>query len=226
MKKETDLFKPLKTHFEKQGYKVNAEVIGYDIVLTKEEHTLIVETKLSFNMTLLYQAISAQKVANFVYVAIPAKKYKELQKIIHIVRELGMGLIIVHNSKRLEVVLAHDVFMFERPTNYRKSQRLKKEVAQRKFDNNIGGSSRTKIMTAYKEKVIQIACALHELGASKATDLVKHHDCPLETRQLMYHDALGWFYRPQKGLYDLTPRGKEALNDPAYKEIVDFYLKK
>ena len=226
MKKETELFPPIKKHFEKAGYKVNAEVIGHDIVLSKDNHIIIVEIKLHFNMKLLYQAIDAQKISNFVYVAIPQKKYKETAKIIHILKELGIGLITVASSKRLEIILAHDELLFTKPTNHRKTKRLKKEIETRKFDTNLGGSNRTKIITAYKEKVLQVACILLQLGASKPADLVKYHNCPPDTRMVMYNNIHGWFHRPAKGIYDLTPLGKEALKKVEYKEIVDFYLKK
>lgn len=225
MKKETQLYAPIKKYFEKRGYKVNAEAMHFDIVLSKEDELIIIETKLNFNMTLLYQAIDAQKVANFVYVAIPQTNFKKSKKIIQITKSLNLGLITVSEAGRINVELAHDDFVFKKVNN-KKRKRLQKEIAGRHFDTNEGGSTRTKIMTAYKEKALQLATTLSITGEMKPSELVKKYECPADSRVVMYNNINGWFVRKGNGIYDITPVARVELKKQEYKEIVDFYLNK
>ena len=222
--KEVDLFAPIKEYWFGKGYKVNAEVKGFDITLTKENELIIIETKLIFNTKLLYQAISAQKVANFVYIALPTQNYKNLKNIVHICTCLGLGLITISHQGFVNVVLNNEIASLDkRLKNYKKLNIVTSEIKSRNFDTNIGGSNKTKLMTFYREKSIHIATCLSVLPYASASVLVNEYGCPKDTGNIIYANKYNWFTRISKAKYALSDEGKSAINLSQYKEIVDYY---
>lgn len=222
--KETELFNPIQSYFKGLGYKINAEVKGFDIILTKGEEIIIIETKLNFNMQLLYQAINAQKVANFVYIAIPTPRYKAYKNIVHIVKALGIGFITIGEGSLVTIVIDRQneqIPLIKK--NYKKRKLIKKEVSERKFDKNIGGSTRVKLITATREKALKIAVCLSKVDDASPSFLVKQFNCPKNTGQILYNNAYGWFLRTKKGRYSLSLQGLEALKLDQYKDIIEYY---
>ena len=50
---EIDLYKPIKTYFERHGYVVKSEIKNCDVVAIKGDETpIIIEMKLNFSLTL------------------------------------------------------------------------------------------------------------------------------------------------------------------------------
>ncbi|MCL1994648.1 MAG: DUF2161 family putative PD-(D/E)XK-type phosphodiesterase [Defluviitaleaceae bacterium] len=219
IKKETDMFLPIKALFTAQGYKVNAEVKGFDIVLSKDK-LVIVETKLNFNITLLYQGINAQKVADIAYIAIPTPAHKKSRDIAHIANSLNLGLIFVGRDVATVMVEPGENTLY---TNYKKRKRVKEEVAQRKFDTNKSGSTKVALITAYKEKSLQIACALMNAECASPKALVKL-GCPQETQKILYTNSNRWFTRPARGKYALSSKGRAALEQEQYGHVVSYYF--
>jgi hypothetical protein len=163
--KETDLSGPVTEYFESLGYTVHSEVKRCDITAIKEGELIVVELKLAFTMQLLYQATERQCMADKVYVAIPRPKKGKWSvnwdKMCHLLRRLEIGLFIVHfNTSKpvLEVVLEPEPFEIRRKHQGRKN--ILKEAQGRKFDYNVGGSVQRKLMTAYKDTSVFIACCL------------------------------------------------------------------
>ena len=73
---ESDLYIPVKDFLELQGYEVNGEVKGCDVVaLRGNEELVVVELKLSFNLELIMQAVERLAVTSKVYVGIPVGSY-------------------------------------------------------------------------------------------------------------------------------------------------------
>ena len=219
IKKETDMFAPIKALFAPKGYKVNAEVKGFDIVLSKNNEIVIIETKLNFNITLLYQAIKAQKITDLVYIAVPTQNHKKIYDISHIATSLNLGLVFVTISSANIIIEPQKNTLY---TNHSKKAKLKKEIAQRKFDTNKGGTNRAEIITAYREKCLQIAATLKTTGATSPANLVKQ-GCPTETRQILYTNTYGWFVHVARAKYDLSSKGTTALTKSQYKQIIDYY---
>lgn len=98
--KETDLYEPVKQLFTKLGYQVYAEVNDIDVMVVKDDQIIAIELKTSFNLKLILQAITRQKISDNVYVAIPRPKYKQrLSKSFKekelLLRRLELGLILV-----------------------------------------------------------------------------------------------------------------------------------
>lgn len=217
--KETDLYKPIYNYFRNLGFKVNAEVSNFDVVLFKDGLFHIVEIKLNFNITLLNQGIAAQRIADFVYIAIPKpKKTRKFNGHIHIAKRLGLGLITVGNT--VDILVEPEKSPFSK--NYSKLKKVKKEVENRKVDINIGGSTRKKINTFYREKSIQIACYLEGREPQKPKDLVKE-GCPEDTRDILYNNFFGYFERSSRGKYTLSIIGKKMIEEDEFSTVVKFF---
>lgn len=94
--KESDLFFPLKSYLENEGYAVYAEVPCYgktaDIVAVRDNIVTVVEMKVTMNLKLVEQVFFWRNMANYVYAAVPMEA-----DITPFVRELlrnaGIGII-------------------------------------------------------------------------------------------------------------------------------------
>jgi hypothetical protein len=91
-----------------------------------------------------------------------------------------------------------------------------KEIKDRSGNYNIGGSSKTKLMTAYREQAIFIATCLETKGPSspKSLKLIGAGD---KTQSILADNHYGWFQRIDRGIYELTKNGRQELNQ--YPEL-------
>ncbi|WP_135548831.1 DUF2161 domain-containing phosphodiesterase [Paenibacillus cymbidii] len=215
---ETELYAPVKAYFEQLGYDVRGEVKHCDVVaLRGDEAPVIVELKKTLTVPLLVQAIDRLQHTDRVYVAVEQHKsgrsprgvtWSDAQRLC---RMLGLGLIVVrfYKTKPPFVEVLCD------PTPYvpRKSAKrvagLIAEFRERSGDYNVGGSTRRKLITAYREKAIRCAMLMAQHG-------------PLSTKQLrelthianvtaiMQHNYYFWFRRASRGVYELTEQGRAA----------------
>ncbi|MGV2939091.1 DUF2161 domain-containing phosphodiesterase [Mesobacillus sp. LC4] len=226
---EADLYEPIRKHFIKQGYRVNGEVHDCDLTAVKDDVLIIVELKLNLNIDLLLQATRRQRLTDLVYIAIPKPKRitrKRWNDITQLIQRLELGLIIVSfagNRKKVEFKIHPEPYKRMTSKNTRKRAALIKEIEGRSADYNIGGSSKTKIMTAYKENCIQIACYLEKLGQMSPKALAAlgtGNKTPLILQKNYYK----WFERVERGIYVITEQGRSELKD--YPELVEFYLRK
>jgi len=215
--KETDLFPLLKSYFENQGFFVQAEVIDCDIVAKKEELIIIVEMKTQLNLKLIYQGCQRQLINDTVYLAVPRinnkKTYKER---LYILRRLNLGLLIVDlDNETVEAIIDPTEFVFRR--SKKKKQKLLKEMNQRVTNINIGGTTQSKLLTSYRERVIRIAYYLRT--GEKTTKEIKELTGVENTTQYLQKNYYKWFIRVSRGVYALTETGVEELEK--YKEIFE-----
>ena len=85
------------------------------------------------------------------------------------------------------------------------------EFVRRVGDPNLGGASvRNGIMTAYRQRALEIALFLQTNGPSKASQVATAIGDP-KARDILYRDVYGWFDRPSRGIYALSPRGVEGV---------------
>lgn len=206
---ETDLYAPVKRHLEAQGYAVKAEVRGCDVVGVRgDEPPLIVELKQSFTLTLIHQAIDRLAVTDHVYVAIarPARGISApAQKLC---RRLGIGLIIVTRAGSVEVLA--DPTPYRPRADKRRRGLLLKEFNARSGDPNIGGSTRKPLMTAYRQDALRCAGHLAVNGPTRARD-VKTATAVDRAANIFRANVYGWFHRVERGVFALTPAGREAV---------------
>lgn len=220
---ETDLYAPVRDFLVAQGYKVQAEVDDCDVVATLGEQLLIVELKLSFNATLLVQATDRQRLSDMVYVALPRPSSREWRQrwpgYQHLLRRLELGLMLVSfstNSPLLEIVF--DPQPFRRRRQNKRRQHLLTEVAGRSQAYNQGGSSRRKLMTAYREAALVIAQYLATAKGALSPKALRDLGASLKSGRILYENHYGWFKRIDQGLYTISDAGRQALVE--YEDIV------
>ena len=68
--RESDLYQPLKSFLESQGYSVKSEISNCDVVAVRgDDELVIVELKTSFTLPLVFQGIQRQSMTDHVYLA-------------------------------------------------------------------------------------------------------------------------------------------------------------
>lgn len=207
--KETDLYPSVKRLLEAQGYVVKAEVKSCDVMAVRgDEPPIIVELKNGLTLQLIYQAVDRLSITEHVYIAIAKPKRAvpiEAQKLC---KRLGLGLLVVSKSGSVDI-LAEPVPYIPRPNKNRKTALLK-EFHKRKGDPNIGGSTKVKLITAYKQDALRCLCHLHTNGAMRVSHLRKATQIE-RAATILRADYYGWFVKEDRGIYNLTDAGRAAL---------------
>lgn len=221
---ETRLYAPVKEYWLARGYTVRAEVNGCDLVARRGDELVIVELKTSMNLTLILQGVDRKSLTEEVYLAVPAPKNprrSHWRQVVRLCRMLGLGLMMVYVGRgrkpRVEVACEPGTYM-PRP-NPRRRARLAKEFADRSGDFNVGGSSRRPLVTAYREEALRVARYLEVHGPSRVRD-VREKGSSQRAGAILQKNYYGWFVRISRGVYDLTPAGKKALE--LYRDVVDW----
>ena len=212
--RETDLYLPIKSFLEDQGYVVKSEVGAADVVAVRgAEPPLVVELKLGFSLALFHQCIARLKVSDDVYLAVARQSGKRFAKAVKdntsLARRLGLGLITVRLSDGLVEVHCDPGPYAPRKSTKRQAQLLR-EFARRQGDPNDGGQTRAGLVTAYRQDALKCALYLFEIGASKGADVAKAAGVQPATR-IMRDNHYGWFEKVEKGVYGLTQIGAEAV---------------
>lgn len=225
--KETDLYEPIRLFLEEVGYQVQAEVKNCDIAAVKEGQTLIVELKTRFNLKLVYQALERQSLTDQVYVAIPrpekGQREKAWKDMLKLLKRLELGLITVALDSPLQTV---DVILEPSDSlvrkNRKKQERLQLEMENRQVAENVGGMTRRKIMTAYREKAIELCCIIERFGQISLKEL-REMGREDKYATMLRSNVYQWFERIEKGVYGLSAYGKDALSSMDYEKLVRFY---
>lgn len=223
--KELDLYDPIYEYLTRQGYVVRGEVKDCDIAAIKGDELIIIELKKNFSVDLLAQATDRQRITSGVYVALPrpktslrSSKWKGIRRLL---RRLELGLIFVNMDlpkPEVEIIFHPELYKMRKANKAREG--IIREVEGRYRDSNKGGSNRKKIMTAYRENAIFIACCLEKMGTLTAVELKELGTGP-KTYSILYDNHYGWFDRVSRGHYCLNEEGRSALED--YPEIADHY---
>jgi len=213
--RETELYDPVKTFLEGQGYEVKSEVGTVDVVAMRgDEPPVIVELKTGFTLTLLHQGIARQGLCDAVYLAVPRPKgvqgLRQLKGNVALCRRLCLGLITVRlRDGHLEVHC--DPGPYQPRKSGPRLARLLREFARRVGDPNTGGAMRAGLVTAYRQDAVLCARHLSDHGASKGAAVARATGVVRATA-MMRADHYGWFERLEQGIYGLTPKGRAALD--------------
>ncbi len=232
--RETDLYEPIRDYLAAQGYTVRAEVSHCDITARKGDDLIVIELKRQFGIDLLAQATARQRLSDSVYVAFPAPsdmRTRRWRGIVRILRQLELGLILVFHAEaapasergqpRIEVAFHPLPYVRQKRKSARRA--VLEEMAQRSGDYNQGGAVRRKLVTAYRENAIWIACCLEQFGPLAPRRLRELGTGP-KTLSILYTNVYGWFDRVGRGLYALAARGRDELR--AYPELTKQYRAK
>lgn len=230
---EEDLCKPIQDLLINNGYKVRCEANFCDISATKDNALLVVELKKNLSVRLLAQAAKRQKIADLVYIAIPKPKKMigsaNWKDICHLLRRLELGLILVSFKEEnafVEVPIEPMPFDRERSMQRNKKQRNKliTEINGRQKDLNIGGSRGKKLMTAYRESSLFIACCLEKCGPLSPKQLRELGTDSKKTLSILNKNFYSWFEKVDRGLYQISEEGRKSIE--TYKELSEYYFKK
>ncbi|EEB84056.1 DUF2161 domain-containing phosphodiesterase [Roseobacter sp. GAI101] len=216
--RETDLYQPVKSFLEDQGYVVKSEVGAADVVAIRgTEPPVVVELKLGFSLALFHQCIERLKVSDDVYLAVAHKPGKPFYKAVKantvLARRLGLGLMTVRIKDGL-VAVHCDPGPYAPRKNAKRKTSLLREFARRQGDPNDGGQTRAGLVTAYRQDALKLAMYLFEAGASKGADVARETDVKRAT-VMMRHNHYGWFEKVEKGVYGLTQEGAQAVETSA-----------
>lgn len=226
---ETHLYQPIHDYFAKLGFEVHAEVNDCDLTASKDGELIIIELKLNLNLDLLIQAVKRQRLTEYVYIAIPRPNYsmfsRKWKDLCFLVRRLELGLITVSlkgENPQVDIILNPSPFNREKSmrATKKKTKNIIAEIQGRHGNYNVGGSTGKKIMTAYKENVIHIACCLKKYGQLSPKNL-RELGTGKKTLSILNKNYYGWFERVEWGVYQLSNKGKTALND--FPELVTYY---
>ena len=209
---ETSLYLPVKAFLEAAGYSVKGEIGGCDLVgINADDPPVVVvcELKLTFNLELILQAVDRASISDEVWIAAKVsakgrgresdKRYRDL------CRRLGIGMLGISDRGDVSVIVASVTPMPR--TNPKRRSRLVREHQKRRGDPVLGGSTRTPMMTAYRQQALGCA-ALLSAGPLRVRDV--RAGVP-DAGKILLSNVYGWFERLEKGVYGLTDAGREAL---------------
>lgn len=211
---ETDLYLPVKNLLEDMGAEVKAEVGNIDILAVMPDgKSVAVEMKLHLNLDVIVQAVLRQKVADFVYIAVPGPKKSALRRwhnIGTVLRRLEIGLITV---KKEGAKVTFPPGRYDRAASIRRSRDKRKKIEQefslRHGDMNTGGTNGKKI-TVYREKCILIAETIKRRGKMPEKEITSLLNEP-EAGKIVRRNCYGWFIKNEGG-FSLTDKGEKELS--------------
>ncbi len=213
---EAALYPPVKAFLERQGYVVRGEVRGCDLVARRgDQAPVIVELKLRFTLSLLLQGVDRLAVSPLVYLAVPRPMARtgglrpDAKPVRKLCRRLGLGLILVGGRGAVEII--EDPVPYRPRQAKRRSSLLLGEFERRRGDLNVGGSSRTALVTAYRQDALRCVRALAAAGPMRLGDLRIVAGVPTAA-PILQRNVYGWFDRVGRGTYGLSAAGQLALN--------------
>lgn len=223
-KREQELSAPLTRWLEAQGYAVSHEVRGCDVAARKGEELVLLELKLRFNLTLVYQALERKDISPSVYVVIPLKgsrasppNYRRMKRLL---QSLEIGLMAIRYLRRETRV---EVLIHPREHQRRRRRRVRaamlREIDGRYGEFNAGGQTSAQVnLTAYRQEALRIASLLKRRGPLSPAAL-RGLGCGGKTQGILSANHYGWFERVRRGVYRLHPAGEEAL--APYAEVLE-----
>ena len=209
---ETSLYSPVKSFLEGLGYLVKGEIGGCDLLALNGDFPPIVvicELKLRFNLELVLQGVDRMAVSDEVWLAAAisarGKGRESDRRFRNLCRRLGFGLLGILPSGEVQILLSPTALAPRRDP--RRRSRLIEEHRRRQGDPAVGGGSRKPIMTAYRQEALSCAAAIAD-GPKRPRDLkALRPNAP----RILLSNVYGWFVRLDRGVYDLTDTGREAL---------------
>jgi hypothetical protein len=207
---ETSLYRPVKRYLESLGLSVKGEICGCDVVALRGDALPIVvicELKLAFNLELVLQGVDRSAACDEIWLAVRASTRGHVRdpRVRKLCRLLGFGLIGVSTTGQVEILAEPGPWRPRR--NAKERSRLVNEHQRRRGDPALGGSSRSPIMTAYRQQALACAASL-VAGPQRPRDIKSAvPDAP----KILLRNVYGWFVRVERGVYGLSEEGRAAL---------------
>lgn len=208
---ETDLSAPVKRFLEGLGFSVKGEIDGCDILglMPGEPPVMVIaELKLGLSLELILQAVDRLTVTDEVWIAVPLTRRgrDRDRRVQRLCRLLGLGLLTVNlKTGAVEPQSPPGAYAPRRDRWWR--ARLMREFERRRGDPMHGGTSRRRIMTAYRQTCFALAEALLA-GPARPRDLTAISP---DAGAILRRNVYAWFVRTAPGRYDLTPLGRQEV---------------
>ena len=226
--KESDLYQPIRTYLEGQGFTVKGEVQHCDVTALKDDNIVVVELKKYLNLDVILQATQRQRIADYVYIAVPKTQGDENRKMAANLlpasqAETVFCCYLQGSFHWVELLIEPQPFNRKISRSRKSIQRagLVREFNNRQGDYNTGGVTRKKVVTAYREMAIHIAVLLSKHGSLSPKQLRELGTDSNKTSSILQKNFYGWFERESKGLYKLSSLGAGDLEK--YKAIAELY---
>src|SRR5215475_470011 len=208
--RETSLYLPVKRYLESLGFEVKGEICGCDVVALRGANcplVVVCELKLAFNLELVLQGVDRSAACDEIWLAVRASTRGHVRdpRVRKLCRLLGFGLIGVSTTGQVEILAEPGPWRPRR--NAKERSRLVNEHQRRRGDPALGGSSRSPIMTAYRQQALACAASL-VAGPQRPRDIKSAvPDAP----KILLRNVYGWFVRVERGIYGLSEEGRAAL---------------
>ena len=209
---EVSLYAPVKKFLENLDFVVKGEIGNCDVVGLREGEppvVVICELKMQFNLELVLLAVDRAGACDEVWLAAAmsarGKGREHDSRFRALCRRLGFGLIGVTPRGDVELLLSPVAPAPRRDP--RKRSRLVEEHRRRRGDPAVGGSTRSPVMTAYRQDALACAAAMAE-GPRRPRDLTGFTP---RAGKILLDNVYGWFDRAERGVYVLTDSGRAAL---------------
>lgn len=222
LRRETDLFLPVKKWLEDAGFSVQGEIGKIDVfgIKSTERGTLSVaaELKLRLNLDLVLQAFARSDRADIVYIVFPFKN-QDLTALKKLCRHLGIGILLYQETKG-ELTEILPPMISKRLLANQKKKALIGEFHNRKLRTTQGGTN-GKVLSYYRETALSIGFLMQKKGSVSLRELraygVKNPE------KYVYANYYGWFEKTEKrGHYRLSERGEAELDSyQDYREQLD-----
>jgi hypothetical protein len=213
---ETELYAPVKSFLEAQGYVVKGEVRECDVVaLRSDDPPVIVELKTGFSLQLVLQGVDRQAVSDAVYLAFPPPKRRQKSDILKLCRRLGLGVLVV-SGDFVEALV--DPAPYKPRPDLRRKGMLLKEFAHRVGDPEAGGTTRKPRMTAYRQDALRLLAFIVKNGPTRVAHL-REDTGVSRAAGILQKDVYGWFQRESRGVYALSPKGTAAIE--TYRDTLE-----
>lgn len=214
MQRESDLYSPVKAYLEAQGFEVKGEVGAADMVARRGDDLLIVELKLRLTLGLYHQACARLRMTDLVYIAVPRPSGRSTRRALRenlvLCRRLGLGFLTVAPGGVVERRCDPGPYAPRRAKA--RADKLLAQFDRLQGDPNDGGATRHGLVTAYRQEALRCAAYLAEVGPDKGALVAKATGVAQATR-IMRDNHYGWFAKIEKGVYGLSPAGREGLAD-------------
>ena len=227
---EKDLYEPVKNMLEENGYEVKGEIKNCDIAAVKNGELIVVELKKAFNLKLVYQLLERQSFSKYVYAAIArpneSRRSSSYRSMLKLLKKIDCGLITIAMDSPIKTV---DILLepcgTKKISNYEKKKTIEDEFKSRSGSLNTGGVTKKEIITAYREKSIEILC-FAEKNEIVTNALLKENGYSQKEYSILYRNYYGWFKKTGRGTYELSEDGKRALEKEEYMPLIKYYREK
>ncbi len=209
---EVSLYAPVKRFLEDLDFVVKGEIGNCDVVGLRDGEPpvlVICELKMQFNLELVLQAVDRAGASDEVWLAAAmsrgGKGRERDSRFRALCRRLGFGLLAVSPRGDVELLLSPAAMPPRR--NPRLRSRLIDEHRRRRGDPAVGGSTRSPVMTAYRQDALACAAAMSD-APRRPRDLA---GLTPRAGKILLDNVYGWFERAERGVYGLTDAGRAAL---------------